>query len=420
MAKIDDTPELEIVHPVCCGIDVHKETVSACLITVNNSGEPELEVRKFGTFTDELLELKQWLISNKCPIAAMESTGVYWRPVHNVIEDCVAVILVNARHVKGLAGKKTDKRDAIRLSKLLRCGLLKGSFIPPKQIRQLRDLTRLRKTYVNDAADYKRRTHKLLESANIKIDSVASDLFGMTGKQLMRLLLEKPKLEPADIEKAAHKNLKAKKHDLFRSVQGEFSQHHRVVLKSLLKTIQILERQISQLDSRIASLTSPHGDLLERIDEIPGINQVGAQAIVAEIGTSLSEFHSASAFAAWAGLCPGNNETAGKRRSGKSPVKKHHLKTILIECSWAAIKTKDSFYKSKYYSLKARRGAKKAIVAIAHKISKALYSIIKQGQRYSELGEEFFLKRRRSAIVNRITKQAKSLGYQLVPVACYN
>lgn len=249
----------------------------------------------------------------------MESTGVYWRPVHNVIEDSIAVILVNARHVKSLAGQKTDKRDAIRLCKLLRCGLLKGSFIPPKEVRELRDLTRLRKTYVNDVADYKRRVHKLLESANIKIDSVASDLFGMTGKQLMRLLLEKPKLEPADIEKAVHKNLKAKKDELFRSVQGEFSSHHRVVLKSLLKTIQILERQIVHLDSRIASLTSQHSNLLERIDGIPGINHVGAQAIVAEIGTTLNEFDSASAFAAWAGLCPGNNETAGKRRSGKSP-----------------------------------------------------------------------------------------------------
>jgi transposase len=418
MAKTKFNPDLDVMHPVCCAMDVHKQTISACLITVDKKGAPEMELRDFGTFTDDLVELKQWLLSRGCPIVAMESTGIYWRPVHNILEDCFQIILVNARHVKNLPGKKTDKKDAAWLARLLRCGLLKASFIPPKQIRELRDLTRLRKSYVEMVADQKRRVHKHLESANIKIDSVASDLFGATGQQLMHLLLEKPEIEFSDIDRAARKKLRTKKDELFRSVQGNFSEHHQFLLGSLLKTIRSLEEQIFALDSRIACLTSHHGQLIERLDEIPGINEIGARAIISEIGTTLDEFSSPAALCSWAGLCPGNNETAGKRRSGKTAVRKHHLKTILIECSWAAIKTKNSFYRAKYYALKARRGAKKAIVAIAHKIAKAIYPIIKEGQRYTELGEDFFVKRKATSILNRMSRQAKLLGYRLVPVPC--
>ena len=412
--KLDST-FIQIVHPVCCGLDVHKKKISACLITVDDNGHEQHEIREFGTFTHELVAMREWLTDSNCPVLAMESTGIYWRPVHNVLEGFMEVILVNARHIKNVPGRKTDISDSKWLAGLLRHGLLKGSFIPPKEIRQWRELTRLRRTYTESLADYKRRVHKLFEIANIKIDSVVSDLFGVTGRNLIDLLCNESELSLANIQKSAQGGLKKKAESLHHSIHGFFEEHHRIQLTGLMETITNFEKQVSEITERLNTLTADHQDLLDRLDEIPGIDRKSAQSIVSEVGVTLDEFICMAAFASWAGLCPGNNESAGKRKSGRTSVRSHPFKTILIEVAWAAIRKKGSYYRAKYYKLKARRGARKAIVAIAHRISKAIYNIIKNGDRFVDLGEDYLAGKNKQKVINRIKRSAQQLGFDLVP-----
>jgi len=415
MTRKDDSRIIRIVHPICCGLDVHKESVSACVIFPDSNGEEQHEIKVFGTFTDDLKLLRQWLLDHECPVVAMESTGVYWRPVHNVLEQTVQVVLANARNMKNVSGRKTDIGDSRWIAGLLRHGLLKASFIPPKTVRQWRELTRLRKKYVQSVGDYRKRTHKLFESANIKIDSVVSDLFGVTGRNLMKLLIVDRELTLTDIEACIRGKLKGKEVELFRSIQGFFMGHHRFILKTLLGTIANLEGQIEALDQQIRNLMKDQSDLLERMKKAPGISDVSACDILAEIGPTLDSFPTDTALVSWSGLCPGNNESAGKRKSGRSPVRKHHLKTIMIEVAWAAVKKKGSYFKDKYYRLKARRGAKKAIVAIAHRILLGIYHVIKDGAEFRDLGEDYLTLRNKEKKVLYLQKQALALGFNLIP-----
>jgi len=417
MTRGDDSRIIRIVHPICCGLDVHKESVSACVIFPDDKGEEQCDVKVFGTFTDDLMRLRDWLAAHNCPVVAMESTGVYWRPVHNVLEDSVQVVLVNARDMHNVPGRKTDIGDSKWIAGLLRHGLLKSSFIPPQDVRQWRDLTRLRKKYVHTVGDYRKRTHKLFESANIKIDSVVSDLFGVTGRNLMQLLVADRKLTLSDIQTCVRGKLKGKEAELFRSIQGFFTDHHRFVLKMILETIATLEAQIEALDLQIRCAMKEHETLLDRMKQAPGIADVASREILAEIGPTLDSFRKDTALVAWSGLCPGNNESAGKRKSGKSPVRKHHLKTIMIEVAWAAIKKKDSYFKDKYYRLKARRGAKRAIVAIAHRILLGIYHVIKDGADFRDLGGDYLTLRNKSQKVFHLRKQALAMGFDLVPQA---
>jgi len=314
MTRKDDSKVIRIVHPICCGLDVHKESVSACVIFPDDTGEEQYEIQVFGTFTDDLRRLREWLVAHECPVVAMESTGVYWRPVHNVLEDSVQVVLVNARDMKNVSGRKTDIGDSRWLAGLLRHGLLRSSFIPPQTVRQWRDLTRLRKKYVQSVGDYRKRTHKLFESANIKIDSVVSDLFGVTGRNLMQLLVEDRKaLTLSDIQTCVRGKLKGKETELFRSIQGFFTEHHRFILKTILETISMLEAQIETLDHQIRLAMRGYKPLLDRMKEAPGISDVSSCDILAEIGPTLDSFPTDTALVSWSGLCPGNNESAGKR-----------------------------------------------------------------------------------------------------------
>ena len=415
MTQKDDSRIIRIVHPICCGLDVHKESVSACVLFPDDKGEEQCDIKVFGTFTDDLTHLRDWLATHNCPVVAMESTGVYWRPVHNVLEDSVQVVLVNARDMHNVPGRKTDIGDSKWLAGLLRHGLLKSSFIPPQDVRQWRDLTRLRKKYVHTLGDHKKRTHKLFESANIKIDSVVSDLFGVTGRNLMRLLVADQDLTLPAIESCVCGKLKGKEAELFRSIQGFFTDHHRFILKLILETIATMEKQIEALDLQISGAMKEHEALLERMKQAPGIADVSSRAILAEIGPTLDSFPKATALVAWSGLCPGNNESAGKRKSGKSPVRKHHMKSIMIEVAWAAIKTKDSYFKDKYYRLKARRGAKRAIVAIAHRILLGIYHVIKDGADFRDLGKDYLTLKNKSQKVVHLRKQALAMGFDLVP-----
>lgn len=415
MTKSLDSTFIQIIHPICCGLDVHKDKISACLITVNEVGKEEHELREFSTFTKDLYEMKKWLNENHCPVVAMESTGVYWRPIHNILEDSAEVILVNARHIKNVPGRKTDISDSKWLAGLLRHGLLKGSFIPSDDIRELRELTRLKKIYTESFADYKRRVHKLFITANIKIDSVVSDLFGKTGRNLIELLCNGSDVTLEMIEICAKGGLKKKVNELYVSLDGFFKDHHRFQLRLMMETITTLEQQISEINKRVDMLTTNHQELLDRLDAIPGINKESAQAIISEVGITLEEFACIAAFVSWAGLCPGNNESAGKRKNGRNSVRNHPFKTILIQIAWAAIKAKGSFYKAKYYKLKSKRGAKKAIVAIAHKIAKVIFNIIKKGDSYKDLGEDFLTVPNRQRAIYNLKKKAEQLGYNLVP-----
>jgi len=416
MTQREDNKIIGIVHPVCCGLDVHKESISACVIYADKDGADQYDIKIFGTFTDDLMRLRSWLLDHRCPIVAMESTGIYWRPVHNVLEDAVQVVLVNARDIKKVPGRKTDIGDSKWLAGLLRHGLLRSSFIPSKEVREWRDLTRLRKQYVHTVGDYRKRTHKLFESANIKIDSVVSDLFGVTGRNLMNLLVsDQTSLPLEDIVRCVRGKLKGKEEELYRSIQGFFSDHHRFILRRLLHTIALLEEEISLLDAQIGNLMKDQNALLSRMKQAAGIADVSSREVLAELGPDLNGFPTGEALVSWAGLCPGNNESAGKRKSGRNPVRKHHLKTVMIEVAWAAIKKKGSYFKDKYYRLKARRGAKKAIVAIAHRILLGIYHVIKDGVEFRDLGEDYLSRRNKSLKLFQLRKQAQSLGFNLVP-----
>jgi transposase len=405
------------MHPVCCGLDVHKKEISACLLITDEAGQITTAIAEFATFTDELFKLREWLQEHDCPIVAMESTGVYWRPIHNVLEGHVQVILVNARHMRNVPGRKTDIADSQWLAGLLRHGLLRGSFIPPQQVRQWRELTRLRKSYQETLGDFKRMTHKLLESANIKLGSVVADLFGATGRYLLNLLAtQNSEITLEDIAQGARTQLKNKLHELQRAVQGFFTDHHRRSLVLLLNTMAHLEAQVATIHQTLTELMVEEHGVLQRLKEMPGISEVAAATIISEIGPTLEEFPSAGHLASWAGLCPGNNQSAGKRKSGHSPVHKHHLKTILVEVAWSAVRKPGSYYKEKFHRLRSRRGPKKAIIAIAHRILKAVYHIVKNGATFRDLGEEFLVRKHQAAKLRYLKNQAKILGYELTPL----
>jgi transposase len=406
---------ISVVHEICCGLDVHKKKVTACLMISDISATEQHEIVEFDTFTDDLNKLKDWLLDLGCPVVSMESTGPYWTPVYNVLEDSFRAILVNARHMKNVPGRKTDVSDSRWLAGLLRHGLIKASFVPPKRQRHWRDLTRIRKSYMQDLGDYKRRVHKLFQQANIKIDSVVSDLFGQTGRNLMKLLVSKdtsPTL--IEVQDCLRGSLKNKSEELYRAVQGFFEDHQRYLLSALLNTIEYFEKQIENINIRISQEMRDVEAKTRQLQDVPGIGAINSHAILAEIGPTAEAFPTASALASWCGLSPGNNQSAGKRFSGKNQVWKNHLKTIMVEVAWAAIKTRGSYYRAKYYALRARLGPKKAIIAVAHRILKAVYHILKHGVPFKDLGEAYLLRRNRETKINYLSRQAALLGYNLV------
>lgn len=406
---------IEVIHRVCCGLDVHKKHISACIAITESDGSVRYEIKEFATTTYQIKKLRDWIDEHDCPIVAMESTGIFWRPIHNILENHVEVILVNAKHVKNVPGRKTDIRDCKWLAELLRVGLLKGSFIPPKEVRQWKDLVTLRKSYSKNANDFKRRVHKLFETANIKIGTVISDIFGKTGRNLINLLLDpNAQITQKDIEQCAKGSLRKKVWEIHQCIDGFFEDHHRIQLKMLMDTIDYLESKAAELTERLEELMAPHEELLSRLDDIPGVDKLAAQSIIAHVGYTLEAFSNVHNFASWAGLCPGNNESAGKRKSGKSPVQKHSFRTLLIECAWAGKNKKGSYFNAKFHNLEYRIGSKKAAGAIAHKISNAIFFIIKKGETFKDLGEDYLKKKNKEKRLKNLEKHAKELGFKLV------
>lgn len=303
---------MEAVLNICCGVDIHKDSAVACLLRVDG-GEVKSEVRTFSTMTEGLQKLRKWLIEAGCGHVAVESTGVYWKPMFNILEDAVTVVLANARHIKNVPGRKTDVQDCEWLAKLLLCGLIKGSFIPPKPIRELRDLTRYRRKLEGNIASEKNRILKVLEDANIKLDSVATDVFGVSGRRMLDALRE-GKTDGKALAGLALGRLKNKKGELQKALQGKVSEHHLYMIRKIMDHIVYLEESVEALDKEIMERTKGQKDIIERLETIDGVGTTTAVSIVAEIGTDMSVFPSQSHIASWAGICPGNNESAGKKR----------------------------------------------------------------------------------------------------------
>jgi transposase len=403
---------MEIVHTHCAGLDVHKKTVVAAIIVPDPNGGLHKETRSFGTMTADLLALSDWLMEHGVTHVAMESTGEYWKPVFNILENNFEVLLVNAQHIKAVPGHKTDVKDSEWIAELLRHGLLKASFVPPLGQRELRELTRYRSTFVKERATLVNRVQKVLESANIKLASVATDVTGVSGRAILQALLE-GKSTPEEMARLAKGRMREKRTELGKALEGCVKAHHRFVLTELLCQIDGLEESILRFDEQIQEYCRPFEEAVELLDTIPGIARETAEIIIAEIGTDMSRFPTADHLASWAGVAPGNNESAGKRRSGKTTQGNHALGVALNHAANAASHTKNTYLSAQYHRLAARRGKKRAIVALEHSILVIAYHVIQRKEPYRELGGDYFDRRRPEATAQRLVKRLEHLGFQV-------
>jgi len=401
---------MDVVHTHCAGLDVHKKTVVAAIIVPDENGKLGKETRTFGTMTSDLLTLSDWLMVSGVTHVAMESTGEYWKPVFNILENNFEVLLVNAHHIKAVPGRKTDVKDSEWIAELLRHGLLKASFVPPLGQRELRELTRYRSTFVRERATLVNRVQKVLESANIKLASVASDIMGVSGRAMLEALIE-GQASPAEMAELAQKRMRQKRDLLTKALEGRVKPHHRFVLMELLCQIDSLDETIERFNQQVEAYCRPFEEAVVLLDTIPGVGREVAEIIVSEIGTDMSRFPSADHLASWAGVAPGNNESAGKRRSGKTTKGNRALCTALNQAAHAAARTKDTYLSAQYRRLAARRGKKKAIVALEHTILVIAYHLISHNEPYRELGADYFDKRRPETTAKRLVKRLEQLGY---------
>lgn len=401
----------------CCGLDVHKDQVTACIAygPLDQASET-LVVREFSTMTPDLRELSTWLEEYNVKAVAMESTGVFWKPIFNILEEGFEVILANAAHVKNVPGLKTDKRDARWLARLLRYGLVPASFIPPRNIRELRDLTRTRKKLIGEMNREKNRVHKVLQDANIKLSSVMSNIFGVSGEAMMKALLEKDEISSECIKSMARGKLKTKVDLLIKAMDGNVKEHHRFLLNKHFEHIDFLANQIASFDERIYEKLDPYQFEFELVQTSTGISEVHAASVIAEIGVDMSRFPDEDHLSSWAAICPGNNESAGKRKSSKTRRGNNYLKGTLTEAAWAASRTKDTGISEKYHNIARRRGKKRAIVAIGHQLLKDIYHILNTKTPYREVGAEAVRNRKSEAKERAMVRALERLGYSIQKV----
>jgi len=399
---------MEVITERGCGLDVHKETVVACIMGTGI----KKEIRTYLTVTNDLLRLKEWLQNSGITHVAMESTGVYWKPVFNLLEDHFEVILVNARHVKNVPGRKTDVRDSEWLCRLLRSGLVSGSFVPPRDIRELRDLTRHKRKLIEAMVAEKQRVEKVLEDANIKLSSIASDTFGASGKRIVAALI-KGELEPEGMAELSKGRLRQKREDLKEALVGQVREHHKFMIKVSLKHIRAMEKILFEIERKIQEkINHQYKEEYELLQTIPGVKGE-ASTLIAEMGVDMERFPSERHLSSWAGMSPGNNESGGKKKPGSTTYGNKCLKTMLTEFAWVASKTKGTYLRSKYHSLVGRRGKKKALVALGHKILIMCYHILKYRCAYKELGVDYLDKRRKDKIARSYIKRLNHLGYEV-------
>lgn len=405
---------MRIVHERCAGLDVHKKTVVACRIVPDGRGGWNIEVRTFGTMLEDLLALADWLRSGGVTHVALESTGVYWKSVFNLLEGQFEVILVNARHIKFVPGRKTDVKDAQWIADLLQHGLLSASFIPPAPQRELRELVRYRTHLIEERSREVNRVHKVLEDANLKLASVATDIMGVSGREMLAAIIA-GKDDPVALAQLAKARLRLKIAELERALTGHVKDSHRLLLKLHLEHIDELNVKLTALEEEIAKLLPPfdQDDLLARLQTIPGVGPQVAQTIVAEIGTDMSRFISANHLASWAGLVPGKNESAGRNRSSKTNKANRYLKSMLVQAAQAVGHKHDTHLAAQFHRLAARRGKKRAAVAVAHSILVIAYHIIRRGTAYIDLGANYFDERKADAVQHQLVKRLERLGFKV-------
>jgi transposase len=397
-----------------CGMDVHKNSVVACVRILNaKDGTVQSTLRRFGTMTADLVELRQWLAEQQVTHAAMESTGVYWQPVFNLLEGHFEVWVVNAQHIKKVPGRKTDMKDAEWIAQLMQCGLLKPSFVPERAQRELRDLTRQQNKLVQQRNAVDNRIQKVLETANIKLGSVASDVLGVSGRKMIEALIGGEK-DVSVLAELAQKRLREKIPQLQRALEGEITDHHRFLLRQLLDQYDFLAKEIARVSERLGAVAPPSfRTAVEQLDAVAGVGERGAQALLAETGTDMSRFPSHKHFASWAGRCPGNRESAGKRKSGKTPAANRHLDAVLTEMAHAAVRKKDSYFKSQYHRLAGRRGKKRALGAVKHSLLVTVYFMLRDNKPYKDLGADYFDKLNPQQRIRYHVRKLQELGQQV-------
>jgi transposase len=401
---------MEVVHPRCAGLDVHKETVVACR-RVAEGGQVRREVQTFSTTTRGLLTLGDWLAEAGCTHVAMESTGVYWKPVWHVLEGSFELVLANARHIRNLPGRKTDVSDAMWIADLLAHGLIRGSFVPPRPIQELRDLTRTRTQLTRERARHVQRIQKTLEDANIKLASVVTDVLGVTGRAILEALIRGETDPDGLVELRRGRRLKATDEQLGEALAGGVREHHRFLLKLHLDQADAVGAAVERVEARIGELIDPFREQVELLKTIPGVSETTARVIVAEIGLEMDRFPTSGHLVSWAGLCPGNDESAGKRHSTKLRSGAVWLKSALIQAAWPASNRRDSYLRSQYLRLRARRGTKKAVVAVAASILTAAYFMLLRNVTYDDLGSSFLDERDREKTAKRLVRRLQRLGY---------
>ena len=401
---------MEVLFPRCAGLDVHKDTVVACVRCVS---EPvHREVRTFGTTTSELVELGDWLASHGVTDVAMEATGVYWRPVWHLLEDRFKQVLANAQHIRNVPGRKTDVNDATWIADLLAHGLIRSSFVPPPRIQELRDLMRTRKQLVREVSQHTQRIQKTLEDANIKVGSVLSNVIGMSGRKMLVAIIA-GETNPAKLADLAVGIARKKHNDLVNALRGRVTDHHRGLLKLHLSLITSLETALGQLDATVGKALEPIEAHAKILTTMPGVSDIVANVIVAEIGVDMSRFPTAGHLISWAGLCPRNDESAGKRRSTRVRKGANWLKTTLVTAAWTAARKKNSYLQAQFFRLKARRGAKKAIMAVAASMLTAAFHMLRDGVPYRDLGPKHFDQRDQTKTINRLVQRLTDLGCEV-------
>lgn len=399
---------MEVLHERCCGLDVHKKVVVACVITPEGQ-----ETRSFGSMTKELLGMGDWLLERGVTHVAMESTGVYWQPVYNLLEGTgLELLVVNAQHIKAVPGKKTDVQDAEWIADLLRHGLLRGSYIPDRPQRELRELVRGRRVLIRQRAEVVNRIQKVLEGANIKLSSVASNVMGVSGRAILEALAQ-GREDPKGLASLAKGRLKEKREALEGAVQGRVDDHLRFMLDLYLRQVDFFEGEIAALDEEVERRMGPFQKALEQVDSVTGVGRRGAEEILVEIGKEMERFPTDAHIASWAKLCPGNNESAGKRKSGSIGGGNPWLRSALVEAAWATVRTR-TYLSAQFHRLAARIGAKRAIVAVAHSILVIIYHVLKDGAPYQDLGHDYFQHRSPERVRHRAVRQLESLGYNVI------
>jgi transposase len=403
-----------MTHPLerCAGLDVHQATVVATVRRPDGHGGRAIETRTFGTTTTQLLALHDWLQAEQVRDIALESTGVYWRPVYYLLEDLGRLVLVNMQHLKLVPGRKTDVSDSGWLAQCLEWGLLRSSFVPPPAIRDLRDLTRYRQKQVEDRTQEINRLHKVLEDAGLKLSTVLSDVLGVSGRAMLTAMLAGT-TEPAVLAELARGRLRAKLPALREALRGHLRGHHAFLLSHILAKIDYLEETLDQLTAELDRQVRPFDPLIGRLQTIPGIARRTAITIVAETGADMTRFPTAGHLCSWAGMCPGHNESAGKRRSGKTRKANRYLRGALIEAGWATSRATGTALQARYRRIKRHRGHKKAVVAVGHQILEIAYYVMRDGVTYQELRPDYFLKRNRDRATRRHLKQLEALGYRV-------